>query len=233
MLIFLDLDTTGLEVSDKICSIALINDENFFIDELLNEGKKIPPLASSIHHITNEMIKNRSTFKESEAYSFLFKNNSSENILVGHNIKFHLEKLASAGLVWQGRSIDTLRVSKHLLKECELFALSVLRYELRLYRDEECEVEKLGYEMACNAHSSFIKAVDVKLLYNYLLDFTTLEQMQELSFKNVLLEKLEFGKYQGRYIEEIAINDRAYLEWMLRNVDDLDEDLKYTIHYYL
>ena len=53
--------------------------------------------------------------------------------------------------------------------------------------------------------------------------------MIELSFKNVLLQKLEFGKHAGKYIEEVAMNDRGYLEWMLGNIMDLDEDLKYTL----
>jgi len=57
--------------------------------------------------------------------------------------------------------------------------------------------------------------------------------MQNLTFKNVLLEKLEFGKYANRYIEEVVSIDRAYLEWMISNIQDLDEDLKYSINYYL
>jgi DNA polymerase-3 subunit epsilon/exodeoxyribonuclease X len=76
-------------------------------------------------------------------------------------------------------------------------------------------------------------ATVVKLLYNYLLEISSLESMIELSFKNVLMQKLDFGKYSGRYIEEICMNDRAYLEWMLHNIKDLDEDLRYSINYYL
>jgi hypothetical protein len=70
-------------------------------------------------------------------------------------------------------------------------------------------------------------------LYEYLLDFSSHEQMCELSFKKVLLEKLEFGKYAGRYIEEIALSERSYLEWMLSNISDLDEDLHFSIMHHL
>ena len=234
MLIFLDLDTTGLEADDRICSIAIIDDEKAVLDELVNEGKKIPPLASSVHNITNEMIRDKHPFKESKAYKYLQENNHKQNALIVHNAKFHLEMLANAGVVWQGEVVDTLRVSKHLLQEyCELFSLKVLRYELKLYQNEKSELEVLKVEQNQECRTTFTKALDVKLLYNYLLDFASLEEMQELSQKNVLLQKLEFGKYQGRYIEEIALSDRGYLEWMLMNVSDLDEDLKYSIHYYL
>jgi len=47
------------------------------------------------------------------------------------------------------------------------------------------------------------------------------------------MQKFNFGKYEGRYIEEISICDRGYLEWMLMNILDLDEDLRYSINYYL
>jgi len=55
----------------------------------------------------------------------------------------------------------------------------------------------------------------------------------ELSFKNVLIQKFGFGKYSGRYIDEISMCDRGYLEWMLGNISDLDEDLRYSIQHYL
>ena len=83
------------------------------------------------------------------------------------------------------------------------------------------------------AHNAMSDAIVVKLLYEYLLDMTTQEEMYNLSFKNVLLEKLQFGKYSGKYIEEICTNDRGYLEWMLNSISDLDEDLRYSIVYYL
>ena len=227
VLIFLDTETTGLESSDKICSIAIISqseDETLSQYELINEGKKIPALASSIHHITNEMIKDKNDFKNSKIYKFLQENNTQETTIVGHNVKFDLEKLSSAAYRFKGKIVDTLRVTKHLIPECELFSLQLLRYELKLYINEPKDVL---------AHHAMGDAIVVKLLYEYLLEMTTLEEMYELSFKNVLLNKLQFGKYSGKYIEEIAMNDRGYLEWMLSSISDLDEDLRYSIIYYL
>jgi len=236
MLIFIDLETTGLEREDKICSIALIiNDEEkiSYKYELVNEGKKILPQASSIHHLTNEILKNKPIFKESEIYKFLQENNSEKNTLIAHNIKFDLEKLSSSGVIWKGNLIDTLRVTKHLIPECEFFSLQVLRYELKLYRDEEKEKIELGIKDALSAHNALSDALVVKLLYNSLEELATADEMKELSFKNVLLQKFDFGKHSGKYIEEVAMNDRGYLEWMLHSVTDLDEDLRYSINYYL
>ncbi len=236
MLIFIDIETTGLERDDKICSVALVIVDEKKLSckyELVNEGKKIPPQASSIHHITNEMIKEKAAFKESEIYNFLQENNSEENTLIAHNIKFDIEKLSSAGVTWKGDLIDTLRVTKHLIPECEFFSLQVLRYELKLYRDEEKLKDELGIKDALSAHNALSDALSVKLLFNSLEELATVDKMKELSFENVLIQKLGFGKYSGKYIEEVAMNDRGYLEWMLHSVSDLDEDLKYSVQHYL
>ncbi len=236
MLIFLDLETTGLERTDKVVSIALIVVDDMqtrIFSQLLNEGKKIPPKASSIHHITNEMIEKKPKFKESDIYSFLQHNNTQENTLIAHNVNFDLQMLSRTGIEWRGDVVDTLRVTKHLIPECEYFSLQYLRYELKLYKKESTLTQLRGVHIPLQAHDALGDCAVVKLLYEYLLQMVSLEKMRELTFENVLLEKLEFGKYAGKYIEEIAINDRGYLEWMLHSIMDLDEDLRYSITYYL
>ena len=227
MLLFLDIETTGLENEDKICSIGL-----FAVDaesvvqkyDLVNEGKKISSKASSINHITNEMLKDKPKFQESETYKFLCEHNKEETTLVAHNSKFDLKMLLACGFEFTGQTIDTLRVTKHLIPECDFFSLQFLRYELKLYRDEEKE---------SFAHNALSDAKVVKLLYEYLLNMATHEEMCELSSKKVFMQKLNFGKYAGRYIEDIGMCDYKYLEWMLTNILDLDEDLRYSIGYHL
>lgn len=228
MLIFIDIETTGLEKSDKIISIALVVVEDEKITQmmdLIDEGKKIPPKASSINHITNEMIKDKPQLQDSETFKFLKLNNIYDFTLISHNINFDLKMLSSAcGFIWQGKIIDTLRVSRHLMPECEEFSLQFLRYELKLYKDEK---EKTV------PHEALSDARLIKQLYEYLLELSSKENMYDLSVKNVLMSKFEFGKYGGRYIEEISMLDRGYLEWMLNNILDMDEDLRYSIKNYL
>ncbi len=227
MLIFLDVETTGLESKDKICSIGVVgveDGETTTYYELINEGKKIPSLASSINHITNEMIKTKPKFQDSQVYKFLLKHNNESTTIVGHNVKFDLGMLQRAGFTFVGEVIDTLRVTKHLIPECELFSLQFLRYELKLYKEEEREL--------CS-HNALDDTIVVQNLYNYLLEIESKGKLLELSFKKVLMNKFGFGKYSGKYIEEIAMIDRGYLEWMLNTIVDLDEDLRYSIIYYL
>lgn len=243
MLIFLDIETTGLEKEDKICSIGIIAVKEKKIEiiyDLVNEGKKISPKASSINHITNEMLKDKPRLKDSKAYKFLVENNDENTTLIAHHINFDLKMLLTSGFGFRGHIIDTLRVTKHLIPECENFSLQFLRYELRLYKDEQKELLEFGLSnsdelLRCGiqAHHALSDAIIVKLLYEYLLDMATKDEMNDLSFKNVLMQKLNFGKYEGRYIEEVCMGDRGYLEWMLANIMDLDEDLRYSINYYL
>ncbi len=236
MLIFLDLETTGLEAADKIVSLGLIavNGEKITTKyDLANEGKKISPKASSINHITNEMIKSKSKLHESEAYKFLCEYNLPTTTLVAHNIKFDLQMLLACGFSFNGELIDTLRVSKHLIAECEGYSLQLLRYELKLYKSEKAESLACGIAEKLHAHNALHDALMVKILYEYLLESATKEEMIALSFKNVLMQKFEFGKYSGRYIEEISMCDRGYLDWMLANILDLNDDLRYSMDYYL
>jgi len=242
MLIFLDTETTGVEEKDKICSIGIIavDGDLFQVEyDLVNESKKISPKASSVNHITNEMLKDKPKFIDSNTYKILSENNNEDTVLIAHNIKFDLQMLEKSGFKWRGKIIDTFRCTKHLIPECEEFSLQFLRYELRLYKLEEKECSTCKVPQPITAHNAISDALHVKLLYEYLLDISISKgheaciEMQELSEKKVLMQKFSFGKYIGKYIEEIAMNDRGYLEWMLSSVKDLDEDLRYSIDYYL
>jgi len=224
MLIFLDTQTTGLEFNDKILSIGILDDTIISKYDLVDEGKKIPSLASSINHITNEMIKGKPKLKDSEVYKFLLENNNENYTLVGHNIKFDLEKLNSVGFFWEGKIIDTMRITKHLIPECEFFSLQFLRYELKLYKKESEPIYP---------HNSMSDNIVTKNLYDYLKEMVDEDEMVTLSSKRVLLEKLNFGKYSGRYIEDIVVSDRGYLEWLLGSGNELDDDLRYSVEYYL
>ena len=238
MLIFLDLETTGLEELDKICAIGIIAVDAVGTTvkyDLVNEGKKISSKASSVNHITNEMLKEKPKLKDSEVYKFLEEHNCEESIIVAHNVKFDIKMLEFSGFVWRGKIIDTLRVTKHLIPECEYFSLQFLRYELKLYRNESREISSFSLLAENNIfeHKALHDVLIVKLLYKYLLEIEPQSRLIELSLKKVLMQKVGFGKYADMHIEEISIYDRTYLEWMLYNIADIDEDLRYSIEYYL
>lgn len=234
-LCYIDAETTGLEQKDRLCSLGVIIDEagrSETLYELINPGRKIPPAAMAVHHITNEMVAEAPEFALTRVSERLEALNNPETILVGHNLPFDLQMLQKEGFTWQGGMVDTLKCAKHLIgAEIEHFALQFLRYELRLYREETAEAEKLG--IALQAHHALGDALLVRLLHRYLLEMADNERLMELTTEQALIHKLPFGKYAGKFIEDIARRDPAYLGWMLNSLSDLDEDLRYSVEYYL
>ena len=47
-----------------------------------------------------------------------------------------------------------------------------------------------------------------------------------------MMKTFKFGKYKDREIAQIVNEDRGYIQWMRQNLD-LDEDMQYTLDYYL
>lgn len=232
--IFIDLESSGLEEKDRICELALIiekDDENLVFSDLCKSPKKISNEAMSLHHITNEMISDAQPIKETPTYQALLEHNNEENILIAHNLRFDLHMLNKEGFNSKMQYIDTLRCVKSLIPECENFSLQFLRYELELYKEELKESELLGIGLC--SHRALSDCLHLRLLYKTLLEYATVSQLIQISANPVLLEKFPFGKYHGRYIEEILNLDRGYLNWMLENIDDMDEDLKYSIEHYM
>jgi DNA polymerase-3 subunit epsilon/exodeoxyribonuclease X len=230
MIVFLDTETTGLEVNDRICALGIISEDEVHY-ELINPMKKIPPSASSIHHITNEMINDAPVFALSKSYEKLSELNTLNAVLVSHNAPFDLAMLQKEGITWQGRVIDTLKCSKALMDDLDGYSLQFLRYELRLYRTEEKFFNEYGVDIA--PHHPLSDALHAKMIYDYLLDLTDEENLVEMSQSRLLLKRLPFGKYAKKRIELIAQKDAPYLKWMLESLMDLDEDLRYSIEYYL
>ena len=230
MLLFIDTETTGVEQTDRICSLALLEEDKAHY-ELINEQKKIPSEASAIHHITKEMLKDKPRLLESKIAATLQKYNSDAHTLVGHNIMFDVDMLRASGVNWRGGVIDTMRVTKHLIPECEQFSLQFLRYELRLYKEESALLAKYGIKDALVAHHALSDALVTQLLFEYLLELCSVEKMLELTFQNVLIQKFNFGKYKGHYVEEICMNVASYALWLKNSTTD--EDMAYTLEYYL
>lgn len=230
MRVVIDTETTGLEEADRICSIALVMGTGIHY-ELINPLKKIPPKASAIHHITNEMVKEAPVFERSEAREWLHRINSPQAVLISHNAPFELGMLQKEGITWQGEVIDTLKCAQSLMDDLEGYGLQYLRYELRLYRQEKPFFERFGAPIA--PHHALSDALHTQMVYEYLLDLADERRLIEISQNRVLLSRLPFGKYAKKRIEEIALKDPSYLRWMLESLMDMDEDLRYSIEHYV
>ena len=239
--ILFDTETTGNQEDDRIIQLGAMLFQNGKIevyDELCSTEKSLSVEAMEVHHITPEILVGKPPYQETAFAKKLAALNQPENYLIAHNISFDLGMVEKEGFVNQYRLIDTVRCAKHLFPELPYHRLQYLRYALKLYEEEQAEAEKIG--ITIKAHEAIGDVLILKLLLSRLTqrckeqfpDEKVMEKLVTLTQTPVMMRTFKFGKYKGREIEEIAQEDRGYLSWMRKNLD-LDEDLAYTLDYFL
>lgn len=233
-IIFFDTETTGNTEKDFLCQIAYkSNDETF--TGLYKPPIKIPPEASAVHHISNKMIADKIPFPESPDYQKikdLFENENT--VMVAHNAQFDLMVIKKEEIIPKN-FICTLRVARYLDPEgkIERYNLQYLRYLLEI-------------EIEATAHDALGDVLVLEKLYERLLkkiidsdeinENEAIEKMIEISSHPSLLRSINFGKYNGKEVEEVARIDRGYLEWLLaqkESSEQIDEDWIYTLRHHL
>jgi exodeoxyribonuclease X len=232
--IFFDTETTGNTEKDFLCQLAYKTDNDSF-SNLYKPPIKIPPEASAVHHITNKMLESKQSFNESgdlPKIKKLFE--EKDAVVVAHNAQFDLMIMKKEGIV-PNNFICTLRLARHLDPEgkIERYNLQYLRYLLEL-------------EVEAQAHDALGDVLVLEKLYerlkkkvmeeNNLDEEEAIAKMIEISSHPSLFKYINFGKHNGREIEEIARIDRGYLEWLLAQKlesDQIDEDWIYTLKHYL
>lgn len=89
--LFLDTETTGLSAADEICEIAIVDlDGGVLINSLVKPTKPIPPGASDIHGITNDMVQNAPTFCDLLPELGRILNG---RIVMIYNVEFDIDKM--------------------------------------------------------------------------------------------------------------------------------------------
>ncbi len=233
-LIFFDTETTGIGEEDHLCQIAYKMGTEVFMG-MYKPPLPIPPGASAVHHITNEMVKDKSAFTESSDFKNIKKLfEDSNSILVAHNMPFDFAMIKKEG-VMPKNTICTLRVARYLDKNGKLAKhnLQFLRYAL-------------GIEIEATAHDAmgdvlvmeqlFLRLIKKIMEENKIGEEDALKIMIDISSKPSLLRNISFGKHAGKKVEEILQIDRGYLEWLLAQKElkpQGEDDLIYTLKYYL
>ncbi len=240
--ILFDTETTGNQADDRIIQIGgMILRGASQIDiysELCLADIPIKVEAMEVHHITPDIIADKPPLTQTDFYKKITQHNQKENYLIAHNITFDLGMLTKEGFENRYTLIDTVRCAKHLFAELPYHRLQYLRYSLGLYRQEQSEADKLG--ITIKAHDAIGDVLIMKLLLSKIVERAKerfpgtdiMQKLAELTNTPVLMHYFKFGKYKERLIEEIAREDRGYLLWMRKNLE-LDEDLSYTLEYYL
>ena len=233
-IIFFDTETTGIDEGDRLCQIGYkIGDETFM--ELYKPPLTIPPGASAVHHITNEMVKDRPAFIDSSDYKTIKSLFESKNsIVVAHNMAFDFSMIKKEGIN-PVNTICTLRVARYLDKESKIAKhnLQFLRYALNI-------------EIAATAHDALGDVFVMEQLYYRLLKKIMVEEnlnekeaiakMIEISSRPSLMRVFSFGKHVGKKVEEVLVTNKDYLEWLLAEKEKKglgEDDWIYTLRHFL
>ncbi len=240
--IILDTETTGTDEADRIIQLGYVvlgGQEIEVYNEFCSTDVPIHFAAMEVHGITPEMIEGKAKCTDLPAYKRLLELNTPQNYMIIHNAPFDLKMLEKEGFNVQMKVIDTLRVAKHIMPDEDAHRLQYFRYKMDLYKEEQKEADALGIEV--KAHDAIGDVLVLKLFLSKLRkavqeqfpEENPVEKMVDLTNTPILVKTFRFGKHKGKTLEEVAREDSGYLRWMLKNMENLDDDMRYSINYYL
>jgi len=232
--VFLDTETTGILPEDRLCQVAYkINDE--MKCELFTPSLPIKIEAMAVHHITPKMLEGKPAFEGSQMCTDLAELLSGDDaVLVAHNAAFDVGMLQREG-VKPKNVICTLKLARHLDTEAAMprYGLQYLRYLLDL------DVEAVAHDAAGDV--AVLERLFGRLLEKMQSATSSsgdniYREMMEISARPSLLRRIHFGKHAGKKLDDLAHEDRGYLEWLLGQKKQNpygEEDWIYTLEYYL
>jgi DNA polymerase-3 subunit epsilon len=221
-----DLETTGINInSDRIIEIAIIkispDGTRQVKRKLLNPEMPIPPGATEIHGITNEMVKDAPTFKQAANEIKQFIDGCD---LGGYNSnRFDVPILVD----------EFLRVGIEIdLKVCRLVDVQ------RIFHQMEQRTLSAAYKFYCNknldgAHSAEVDAsatweiLDAQVIrypqigntIESILKATGEEEIVDFARRFIMengKEIFNFGKHKGRPVADVLRQEPQYYDWMMK-----------------
>jgi DNA polymerase-3 subunit epsilon len=201
--IFYDTETTGVKPDkDRIIEIAAFDPIlNKTFERLIHPGMPIPPEASAIHGITDDMVSDKDPFSivGKEFLEFC----SGNVVLIAHNndaFDYHFLKQEFARNeieMPEWKFFDTLKWSRRYRTDLPRHSLQFLR-----------EVFEIP---ANNAHRALDDVIVLHQVYTYLTDDLSIEQAYTLLNTPRMMQHMPFGKHQGKPLKEIP---KDYVAWL-------------------
>lgn len=211
-----DIETTGLNAKeDRIIEIAAydLNTADGSIvpagQRLCSPWRDIPPVASSVHHLTNGDV------DDFPAFGQAWPDFVSQNILVfaAHNSEFEAAFLPTpAGVEW----ICTYKCSLHAWPDAPAHGNQVLRYWRNLdgRPDFDRGIANLSHRAGPDAY------VTAHLLAD-LLQVASIAQLIACTKQPKRYPALTFGKHRGMKFAEVPAD---YLAWLRDGKHEMDDD---------
>lgn len=223
---FIDLETTGINIStDRIVEIAIVK---VGVDgttqtkrKLVNPLVPIPAVASAIHGITDNMVKDAPSFKQiaNELKQFI-----DQCDLGGYNsnrfdIPMLVEEFLRAGIEFSvdGRKmIDVQRVF-HMMEQRTLAAAYKFYCDKHLEDAHSAEADASAtWEILC---AQIERYPHIGSTLESICKFTGEEDIVDFSRRFVRVDGIEvfnFGKHKGRPVTEVLMTEPQYYDWMMK-----------------
>jgi len=238
-LTFFDLETTGVDVeNDRIVQLALIRVEpdgsRTTFSSLVDPQRPIPPAATAVHGITDDMVKGQPTIAQLRG--------RLEPLLTGadlggyNSIRFDAP-LLQAELRRAGSELD-LRGARHV-DAMVIFKLMEPRNLAAAYR-KYCDKELVGAHSALADTEAALEVLDAQVAFYAAVpdDVDALHALcnpdegrfvdrgRKFLWNEEGRAVFTFGKHNGEVLDEVAADarKRGYLEWMLGK--DFSEEVK-------
>ena len=236
-ILYFDTETTDIQSKD-IVQLAILKEDGTTLNMFFNPRQEVSYTAMSVHHLTPEFLAKYPTFEDAklpknyEEKEFAGKDLTiyleylaKEYIWVAHNVEFDKEVLERKGIEIP-KTICTFKLARNMFTEkerdLESYSLQYLRYYLGLYKKENLDHN--------TAHDALSDVYFLRDLFKYIQGNSKLsiENMIQISKEPAFIRNINFGKYAGQLLTDVAKEDRGYLEWMLNNITE-KEDLRWNI----
>lgn len=212
--IYYDTETTGVRAEeDRIIELAAYDPErNKSFVQLINPGRPIPPEASAVHHITDDMLVNEPSFAQVAPDFVTFC--EGDSVLIAHNNdsfdKPFLEaEFKRANLeIPNWKYLDSLKWARRYRADLPKHALQFLR---QVYDFE-----------ANNAHRALDDVKMLAQIFQAMIDDLSIKDVLELMSQKKALKRMPFGKHQGKILNQVP---KSYVKWLSQSgAFDKDEN---------
>jgi DNA polymerase III subunit epsilon len=202
--IYYDTETTGIKADrDRIIEIAAYDPfYNRHYESFVNPGIPIPPDATAIHHITDEMVASAPSFKDVAAEFSAFC--EGDVVLIAHNndsFDYHFlnNEFKRASLTLPSwKFLDSLKWARRYRPDLPRHTLQFLR-----------EIYNIP---ANNAHRALDDVIVLHNLFQQMIDDLSIDIIYELLNKPTApLQHMPFGKYQGTPLAKVP---KDYVKWL-------------------